>query len=294
MSAKMLGVLRPHIYRFKLGAFEITTIMDGLIQRDGPHPIFGNDQDPKAVKAYAAQHNLPSEMMEHSFTCTVVNTGEKLVLFDTGFGAMMRDKGAGLLRARLQEAGYGPEDIDIVAISHGHPDHIAGLLEDGKPAYPNAEYVFGQVEYEFWRDNEIVPEQRADNREMFMKIAAPFAEQGRLLNEGDEVTPGISAVNAYGHSAGLLAFMVESDGQKLLIWGDVTNHYIMSLQKPEWKVAFDDFPEQAMETRERILGMVASENIWAVGFHMPFPCVGRVEKTPEGYRWVPASYQLNL
>jgi len=294
MSAKMLGVLRPHIYRFKLGSFEITTILEGQIQRDGPHPIFGNDQTPETAQAYAAQHNLPKEMMEHSFTCSMVNTGDKLVLIDTGFGAMMRGKGAGMLRERLVEAGYAPEDVDIVAITHGHPDHIAGLLEDGAPAYPNAEYVFGQVEYEFWRDNEIVPEQRADNRELFMKVAAPFAEQGRLINPGDEVTPGITAVESYGHSAGHLCYMVESDGQKLLIWGDITNHYIMSLQKPQWKVAFDDFSDQANATRERILEMVASENLWAVGFHMPFPSVGRVEKTSESYRWVPASYQLNL
>lgn len=294
MTAKMLGVLRPHIYRFKLGNFEITTILEGQIQRDGPHPIFGNNLSAEEAQDYARKHNLPAEMMEHSFACTVVNTGDKLVLFDTGFGAMMRDKGAGLLRTRLVEAGYAPEDIDIVAITHGHPDHIAGLLEDGKPAYPNAESVFGQVEYEFWKNNENMPESRIDNRELFMKVAAPFAEGGRLINPGDEVTPGITAVEAYGHSAGHMAYMVESDGQKLLIWGDVTNHYIMSLQNPGWKVAFDDFSDQANATRERILGMVAEENIWAVGFHMPFPCVGRVEKTDEGYRWVAASYQLNL
>ena len=294
MTADMLGVLRPSVYRFKLGGFEVTTIMDGFIQRDGPFPIFGNDQPVETVQDYARANGLDPENFEHSFTTTLVNTGKELVLFDAGFGAMMRGKGAGNLRERLTAAGYSPNDIDIVAITHGHPDHIAGLMEDGAPAYPNARYVIGQKEYDWWVANENIPEQRKDNQGLFVKIVEPLAPQSTFLQPGDDVVTGVRAVEAFGHSMGHMAYMIESDGMSLIIWGDITNHYVMSLQKPEWRVAFDDDPEQAIATRKRVLDMVATDNLWTVGFHMPFPSIGKVEKTSESYRWVPASYQLNL
>lgn len=294
MTADMLGVLRPSVYRFKLGGFEVTTIMDGFIQRDGPYPIFGNDQPVESVKDYARANGLDPENFEHSFTTTLVNTGKELILFDAGFGAMMRGKGAGNLRERLTSAGYTPDDIDIVAITHGHPDHIAGLMEDGAPAYPNARYVIGQKEYDWWIANENIPEQRKDNQGLFVKIVEPLAPQSTFLQPGDDVVAGVRAVEAFGHSMGHMAYMIESGGMSLIIWGDITNHYVMSLQKPEWRVAFDDDPEQAIATRKRILDMVSTDNLWTVGFHMPFPSIGKVEKTSESYRWVPASYQLNL
>lgn len=294
MSAEFKGVLRPHTYRFKLGEFEIVNISDGCLQMPGPHPIFGADQDAETVAAYLARHHLPAGIMENGFTCTLVNTGKELVLIDVGFGGMMREKGAGLLRQRLAEAGYQPGDIDIVALTHGHPDHIAGLSEDGKPAYPNAGYVFPEAEVEFWKKNENVPEQRAENRELFMKAAAPYADQGRLIKDGDEIATGIRALATHGHSAGHTSFVVESGGNTLLVWGDIANHYIVSLQQPGWRVGFDDFKEDAIATRKRVLDMVSTDGHWVAGFHMPFPSIGLVEKTSDSYRWVPASYQLNL
>ena len=109
-----------------------------------------------------------------------------------------------------------------------------------------------------------------------------------------DVVAGIRAVQAYGHSPGLMAYHVESAGRRLLIWADVTNHYVMSLQQPEWHVSYDDIKDMAVATRKRILDMVATDQIPAIGYHMPFPSVGFVEKAGAGYRWMPASYQLNL
>ena len=108
------------------------------------------------------------------------------------------------------------------------------------------------------------------------------------------MTPGIKAVEAFGHSPGMLAWHIESDGQRLLLWADTVNHYIVSLQRPEWHVGVDDDQEQAVATRRRLLEMVATEGFWAIGYHMPFPAVGWVERAPDGYRWVPLSYQLTL
>lgn len=293
MPSDMKGVLRPSIYRFRLGGFEITNVLDGISQREGLHPMFGADQPAEVVQRHAAANRLPPTRFEHSYTPTVVNTGRALVLFDTGNGAMRRAAGVGNLRPLLQDAGYAPEDIDIVVITHCHPDHIGGLLEGDEPAFPNARYVFGAVEFDFWRRGE-VPEARKANRALFMNVALPLADRATLVAPDQEVVPGIRSVEAYGHSAGHMAWHLESLGQRLLLWADVTNHYVVSLQRPEWHVQVDDDKHRAVAARRRILDMVATDRLWAIGYHMPFPAVGAVERTQDGYRWVPASYQLNL
>jgi glyoxylase-like metal-dependent hydrolase (beta-lactamase superfamily II) len=294
MPSEMKGVLRPSIYRFRLGGFEITNFLDGVSQRDGPHPMFGADQPAEAVHRLAAANRLPPTRFENSYTCTIVNTGHELVLFDAGNGPPRRGAGLGRLRALLADAGYAPEDIDVVVLTHCHPDHIGGLLEDGVPAYPNARHVFGQVEFDFWRRGENIPESRKETRELFLQVALPFAERASFIDPDQEVVSGIRSVEAYGHSAGHMAYHLESERQRLLLWGDVANQYVVSLQRPEWHVRVDDDKEKAIATRRRILDMVATDHLWAIGFHMPFPAVGAVEATHDGYRWLPLSYQLTV
>lgn len=291
-AAPMLGVLRPQIYRFKLGNFEVTQILDGVRVGPGPHPTFGQDQPPEAVHDLLKTNGLPTASFDHHFVPTLVNTGKELVLFDTGNGKG-RMATAGHLSSLVETAGYTPEQVDVVVITHGHPDHIGGLMHDGKPVYPNARIIFGEVEFDFWKKGQ-VREARKQNLELFQKIAIPFGEKATFLKPEGEVVSGIRAVNAYGHSPGMLAFHVESNNQRLLIWGDVANHYVVSIQQPEWATGFDDIKDLAITTRKRILDMVAMDKIAVAGFHMPFPSVGFVEKLSTGYRWVPASYQFNL
>ncbi|WP_287958065.1 MBL fold metallo-hydrolase [Filomicrobium sp.] len=292
-AAPMLGVKRPKIYRFKLGAFEITNILDGVLQRSGPHPIFGHDQPVQVVQEFARANQLPDTTLENPYIVTLVNTGNDLVLFDTGNGGA-RGSDVGMLAELLPQAGYKPEQVDIVVITHGHPDHIGGLMSAGRPTFPNARYVFGQVEFDYWKAGKDVPEARQKNRELFLKVAVPIADKATFIAPGQNVVSSVTAVDAFGHSPGMLAYNIESEGRRLLLWADVTNHYVMSLMKPEWHVSFDHSKEDAVATRRRILDMVATDAIPAIGYHMPFPAVGFVEKTTEGYRWVPASYQFNL
>lgn len=290
--AAMLGVLRPQIYRFKLGRFEVTQILDGFRVGPGPHPTFGQDQSAGNVHSLLQANGLPTANFEHHFVPTLVNTGKKLVLFDTGNG-MGRMPSAGHLRDLIATAGYTPQQVDVVVITHAHPDHIGGLLHDGKPAYPNARVVFGKVEFDFWKRGE-VRDARKQTLQQFQEIALPFGEKATFIKPEDDVVSGIHAVNAYGHSPGMLAFHVESDNQRLLIWGDVANHYVISIQRPDWATGFDDVKDMAITSRKRILDMVATDKIAVAGFHMPFPSIGFVERSGPSYRWVPASYQFNL
>ena len=285
---------RPSIHRFTLGEAAVTTILDGANQREGIKPPFSLDKSDDEIAAIARANNLPTHGFENTYTPTVLHIGGQTVLFDTGFGAMMRDNHAGNLRRRLGQAGYAPEDIDVVAFTHCHPDHIAGVMEDGAPAYPNARYVIGRREYDAWNDGSEIPEARAQNREMFLKLIPPLAEKMTFLEDGDAVIPGLNAEAAFGHSLGHMMYRVESAGKSLLIWGDVTNHYVFSLQYPDSTVGFDDNKDMVIATRKRVLDMVATDGLLVSGHHMPFPSIGYVERNGDSYRWTPATYQLRM
>jgi glyoxylase-like metal-dependent hydrolase (beta-lactamase superfamily II) len=290
----MLGTLQPTVQRFKLGGFELTTILDGVVARDGPHPTFGANVPAEDLHRLAEANRLPSKRFQHNFIPAVVDTGRELILFDTGNGEERRKNGVGNLRTLLPLAGYAPEDIDLVVITHGHGDHIAGLVEAGKPAFPNARYVFGRVEFDYWRKGDNVRDRRKANREQFVEICVPLAERSTFVEPGAEIAPGIHAVEAHGHSIGHMAYHLESAGQRLLLWADTSNHYVVSLQVPDWHGDFDDDKDQAVTTRKRILDMAATEKLWVAGFHMPFPGVGFVERRDGGYRWTPGAYQLSI
>jgi len=293
MTAPLHGSLRHPIHRFVLGAVEVTTILDGTISM-GISPPFLLDEGEDEVQAIAREALLPIKRLENNFVPTLVNTGEALVLIDTGCGHYRRDKGAGFLYERLADAGYAPDDIDVVAFTHVHPDHIGGLFEDGALAFPNAELVIGRREFSAWKSGENIPPQRADNRAMFLEIIAPLEDRFRFLDDGDEVVPGVTAEAAFGHSLGHMMFRVRSEGEEALIWGDVANHFVFSVGRPIAKVGFDDDKAMAIETRLRVLEAAGRDGTLIVGFHMPFPSVGYVEQKEDGYRWVPATYQFRL
>lgn len=294
MASAMHGKLQPGIYRFKLGAFEITNISDGVVVRDRLHPTFGANASADEVHALARANHIDTDKYEHPFMPTLVNTGKELVLFDAGFGAARRNDGLGQLGLRLAEAGYKPEDVDIVVITHGHPDHIAGLVTGGGPAFPNARYVISAAEFDYWKRGENIREARKATRDLFVKVVVPLANKISFVKPGEEVVSGIHAIDASGHSAGMLAFRVESEAKAVLIWADAALQYVMSLQRPDWHVDVDDDKDQAVARRKQIYDMAASEQLCAIGFHMPFPGAGYVDRFAGNYHWVPISYQFNI
>ena len=288
----MSDLVRPTAQSFAIGEFRISTILDGTHIRTPLNPPFAMDKSDAELAAIGAVNRLPHDRFENGYTPTVIDTGTERVLVDVGFGAAGRDQGAGALRARLADVGYGPEDITIVALTHVHPDHILGLMEGDTLAFPNARHMIGRREFDEWSRGDLIPEGRAKNREMFLNIVAPLAERFTFLNDGDAAAPGVTAEAAFGHSVGHMMYRVESGGRQVLVWGDVCNHYVFSMQHPESPVGFDDDKEATITTRRRVLDMAATDDLLIAGHHMPFPSVGYVERMGDAFRWVPAGYQL--
>ncbi|HEY9568501.1 MAG TPA: MBL fold metallo-hydrolase [Thalassobaculum sp.] len=267
--------------------------LDGAIQLDGPHPVFGADQKPEDVRALAEENFLPAKRMAISFAPVVVNTGRELILFDTGNGAGRRPD-AGSLRSMLGAAGYTPEQIDVVVLTHFHPDHIGGNLEDGKPAFANARYVSSAAEYDFWSpiDKASGPTERVGK--LVQTHVVPFRDRFTFVEDDGGVAPGITAIDAGGHTPGMMAFHVESEGKQLMVTADVANHYVLSLQRPDWEVSFDMNKKKAAKARKEIFGMLAADKVAFTGYHMPFPNVGYVEPMGSGFRYVAAGYQMDI
>ena len=297
----MLSEMQPAIYRFKLGDFEIANLLDGKAYRDGLYPSFGAERSAAEAQELCAANFIDSNRYVHPFIPTLVKTKRELVLFDTGNGVLCRDypqlRGRlddGHLIERLGQMGHKPEDIDVVVTTHGHPDHIGGLADRGKPVFPKARYVFGTTEFDFWRRGENVREARKFNLELFTKLALPLAERSSFIKPGYEIVSGIRAIDVSGHSPGMLAYHIESENKRLLVWVDTCVHYVMAVRRPDWHLDVDDDKEKAVYTRKRMLEMAASDRVPVAGYHMPFPGVGFIEKSADAYRWVPASYQLDL
>jgi glyoxylase-like metal-dependent hydrolase (beta-lactamase superfamily II) len=262
--------------RFRLGAFEVTTLLAGTRTVENPQEIFGLNASAEEFAAAADAALIPTDRAQFFFTPTVVNTGSELVLFDTGLAP------EGIVGA-LAAAGYAPDQVDVVVLTHMHGDHIGGLA--GGATFPNARYMTGQVEFDAWA---------AQGNDGFEANVRPLAEKATFIGDGGAVASGITGMAAFGHTPGHMIYMLESEGQQLLIAADFANHYVFSLAHPDWEVRFDMDKPAAAASRRRVLGMLAADRIPFVGYHMPFPALGYVEAAGNGFRYMPATYQMML
>ncbi|MGB3314704.1 MAG: MBL fold metallo-hydrolase [Albidovulum sp.] len=277
-KAEMKGMAAPLFSRFKHGDFEVTTLLAGTRAVEEPQSIFGMNVSAEDFAAVSDAAHLPINAAQFFFTPTVVNTGEELVLFDTGLNA----EG---ITAALAAAGYTPDQVDKVVITHMHGDHIGGLNSDAGDTFPNASYVTGATEHNHWS---------AAGNEGFDGKVKPLNDKMTFLNDGGSVTSGITAIAAHGHTPGHMGYMIESGGKGLVLIADTANHYVWSLAKPDWEVKFDMDKAAAAATRRKMLGMIAADRLPFIGYHMPFPATGFVEADGDGFRYVPSSYQLML
>jgi len=284
----------PETKIFQMGKFKIATIRDGKVLGEKPNETFGTNQKPEDVAALLEANMLPTDKFINSFAPTLVDTGSDVILFDTGFGEGGREKGNGQLVAGMQALGYEPDQVTLVVLTHMHGDHIGGLMEGGKPTFENARYVAGQVEYDFWKDPARIGSPAENGHKGVLKNVVPLAEKMTFVKEGSDVAPGIVAHEAFGHSPGHLIFRLESGGKGLIITGDTANHYVLSLQEPDWEVRFDADKAAAAASRRRVFDMIAAEKLPFIGYHMPYPAAGFVEKSGNGYRYVAVTYQFEI
>lgn len=266
---------------FKLGDFTVTTLLDGSLPRDGAQEIFGGGASDEDFAKVSADNFISPDVAQFFFTPTLVNTGSELVLFDTGLGQ-------GGIQAALADAGVTPDQINVVVITHMHPDHIGGMTTNDAPTFPNARYVTASPEYDFWAA------QDAGNRvgDLVAAKVTPLAEKMTFVEDGGEVASGITATAAYGHTPGHTVYHLESNGQRLVLTADLANHYVWSFAHPEWEVRFDMDKAAATASRRNVLGMLAADKVPMIGYHMPFPAAGFVETRGDGFRFVPVSYQM--
>ncbi|WP_426228992.1 MBL fold metallo-hydrolase [Pararhizobium sp. DWP3-4] len=277
---------------FKLGTFGVTVISDGLRIGEKPEETFGTDQTPQAVGDLLKANFLPTDKFVNGFSPTLIDTGKDVILFDTGMGEGGRQAGAGHLLEGISAAGYTADQVSIVVITHMHGDHIGGLMEGGAPAFKNARYVAGQAEFDFWKDEARVGTPAEGGHKGVLKNVVPLAEKMTFIADGAEVVPGITSMAAFGHSPGHMVFKVESEGKGLVLTADTANHFVLSLQRPDWEVKFDMDKAKAAASRKKVFDMVAADRLPFVGYHMPFPAVGFIEKFEQGYRFVPETYQF--
>ena len=292
------GAQAPGFYRYKVGSFECTSINDGARSFPMPDTFVTNVPKDDALAAAEAAY-MPKGMVTVPFNPQLINTGGKLILIDCGNGiaALEPTKGAaGRTLQNLAAAGIDPKSIDVVLMSHLHPDHTNGIRGlDGAMAFPNAEIMVPAKDWDFWMSEENAAKaQSSDMMKNYFanvkKIYAGIESKVTRYDWGKEVAPGITSIAAPGHTPGHTAFAVASGNSKILIQSDVTNIPELFLRNPDWHVVYDVDPDLARATRHEFYDMASAEKAMVVGFHFTFPSIGHVEKDGTKYRLVPIAW----
>jgi glyoxylase-like metal-dependent hydrolase (beta-lactamase superfamily II) len=292
------GAQAPGFYRYKVGSYECTSINDGALSFPLPDTFVTNVGKDEALAAADAAY-MPKGMVTVPFNPQLINTGSKLILIDTGNGVANLEASKGAVGRTLQNlaaAGVDPKSIDVVLLSHLHPDHTNGIrAADGSMAFPNAEIMVPTVDWAFWTSDENAAKAQSNTmmKNYFANVKKTFAGIESKVTKydwGKEVAPGITSIATPGHTPGHSSFAIASGNSKILIQSDVTNIPEFFLRNPDWHVAYDVEPEVAQATRHKFYDMASAEKATVVGFHFTFPCIGHVEKDGAKYRLVPAAW----
>lgn len=286
----------PGFHRFKVGDIEVTSLSDG-VRRTGkltasPSRSASLEQFQDALAA----DNLPRDGVGSVFHPLVVRTGGRVVLIDTGNGPRSTQAGTGQMLANFTAAGFDPNQVDAVIISHFHGDHIGGLVTlEGVPAFPNAEIKVPVEEWNYWLDDANMNKaaEGSNLRNAHGNVRRVFgAIPGKNLTKYEwdrEVAPGITAIGTPGHTPGHSSFVIASGSGKLLVQADVTSGIaLVFVRNPDWFGGGDMDGPAAVATRRKLYDMLAAERMLMTGYHLPSPAVGYIEKSGSGYRFTPA------
>lgn len=283
-------------YEFTVGEFDCAVVSDGSFAYPDPGRVFFFNADPGELAMTLRRYGIDPNAWERyvsPYPCLLIQTDDGTVLVDTGGGTL--GDHTGKLLTNLQQVGTSPEEIDIVLLTHVHPDHVGGNLdENGTPAFPNAEYVVSQTEAEFWlNDPDLASLKVPDHvKEAMIAFAdqqvRPLGERLKRIDDGSELVAGVRTVPAPGHTPGHVAVEVASMDESLLYLVDLVFHPI-HVEHPEWYTAFDVDPDTAVESRNRLLDQAADRAALVMAQHFPAPGLGWIHTTDTGYEWTPIS-----
>jgi len=271
----------------QLGQKKIETISDGqlIMPASFSHGTMPADQLAPILKKY----NIASGEVHRDCNMTLVRDGERVILFDVGAGNNFMPS-AGKSLESLEAMGLSVEDITHVVFTHAHPDHIWGLLDDfDDPVYPNATYLIGKSEWDYWMDERTV-ETIGEARQSFAVGAKTrleaIEENVRTFMDGEEILPGIAARATFGHTPGHMAFEVRDGANAAMIVGDAISDHYVAFEKPLWETGSDQDPAMGAKTRAGLLDQISHDKMHLIGFHLPHGGMGRAEPQGDGYRFL--------
>ena len=283
----------PGFYRVKVGELEVTALFDGAVVVP-PTWLKGEKVTLDSVESALKED---PHLLDAGDTGFLVNTGKHLILVDAGAGTWYGGGTLGHLAASLRSAGYKPEQVDRVFVTHLHSDHIGGLTSQkgGKRLFPNAEVFVSKAENDFWMSPEIAAKAPKDAQPFFQAaqaISAPYIKAGKwhTFSESESIMDGVRPVALLGHTPGHTGYEFSSEGHRILFWGDIIHAQIVQLSHPEVTVVFDVDPATAAATRNQLLQTLAHEDVVIAAPHMTYPAMGRFRKEGNGYIWVPVVY----
>nr|WP_245006869.1 MBL fold metallo-hydrolase [Rhizobium laguerreae] len=283
-------------YRFPVGQIKATVLSDGVI--GGPPTVYANDAPEAELQEVLRRAFLPTDHMTLQLNTLLLEVGDRRILLEAGAGATMGPN-AGRVFDNLAAIGLDAGDIDTIVVSHTHPDHVGNLSTfEGKKAFPNATVYAPRADWDFFVRNNpdlsYMPVPR-DFRDRFAaaikRSVEPIAKDIELYEAGAEIVPGLTTIAAPGHTPGMATFLVHSGNDQLLLTADLAYHPVVNIDHP-WRPGPDRDKDTALASRRRIFDMAATDKLLVLGFHYPFPGLGRMLKTDMGYAWVPAGWQF--
>lgn len=270
------------------GTMQVQTLSDGHLVLPADF-IFGPMPQDQLGPVLAELGVDPGAPLTPDCNVTLLRDGDRVVLFDTGAGSAFQQS-AGQLMGALDAAGVATDEVTHVVFTHGHPDHLWGVLDDfDDPLFANAEHMMGRAEWDYWYNPETVDS--IDSGRTAFAVGAKrrleaLEDAITFFDDGEEILPGVAARGTYGHTPGHMAFELRSGSEALMVVGDSIGNHHVAFARPGWASGSDQDPETAAKTRLALLDQLAHDQMRLIGFHLPDGGIGRAERSGEGYRFI--------